>query len=291
MTHHVFDMPVTDEQVRALKVGDTVTLEQTLFGIRDATLIAMFDGGRSTRFNLKGHAVVHTAPNVRKVDPRPGNSSGYEPLCIGTTTSMRMERFTKALMEREGVKLIIGKVGMGQATLDAFRDLGGAYLAVVGGAAALETTWIEAIEEVDMDDLHPESLWKFRIKGFGPLLVTMDSHGASLRAQVNAEAAARRAAVLASIGSARTCKLSPPTFSSSVPVAPACSQPCTPRRPIPSSTSPSRSRGCSANAAAPAWYRAATTSRCHPAIRSSGISWTRSRAAAGSTIRTSPGCW
>ena len=202
MTHHVFDMPVTDEQVRALKVGDTVTLEQTLFGIRDATLIAMFDSGRRTRFNLKGHAVVHTAPNVRKVDPRPGNSSGYEPLCIGTTTSMRMERFTRPLMEREGVKLIIGKGGMGQATLDAFRDLGGAYLAVVGGAAALETTWIEAIEEVDMDDLHPESLWKFRIKGFGPLLVTMDSHGASLHAQVNAEAAARRAAVLASIGSA-----------------------------------------------------------------------------------------
>jgi L(+)-tartrate dehydratase beta subunit len=145
---------------------------------------------------------VHTAPNVRKVDPQPGNSSGYEPLCIGTTTSMRMERFTRPLMERDGIKLIIGKGGMGQATLDAFRDLGGAYLAVVGGAAALETTWIEAIEEVDLDDLHPESLWKFRIKGFGPLLVTMDSHGGSLHAQINAEAASRRAAVLASIGSA-----------------------------------------------------------------------------------------
>jgi L(+)-tartrate dehydratase beta subunit len=200
MTHHVLDMPITDAQARALKVGDTVTLEKTLFGIRDATLIAMFDRGRTTRFDLRGHAVIHTAPNVRKVDPRPANSSGYEPLCIGTTTSMRMERFTRPLMEREGVKLIIGKGGMGQSTLDAFRDLGGAYLAVVGGAAALETTWIEAIEEVDMDDLHPESLWKFRIKGFGPLLVTMDSHGNSLHAQVNAEAAARRAAVLANIG-------------------------------------------------------------------------------------------
>ena len=200
--HHVFDMPITDAQARALKIGDTVTLEKTLFGIRDATLIAMFDGARATRFDLRGHAVIHTAPNVRKVDPRPGNSCGYEPLCIGTTTSMRMERFTKPLMEKNGVKLIIGKGGMGPATLEAFTQFGGAYLAVVGGAAALETTWIEAIEEVDMDDLHPESLWKFRIKGFGPLLVTMDSHGGSLHAQVNAEAEARRAAVLASIGSA-----------------------------------------------------------------------------------------
>ena len=70
MPHHVLDMPVGDAQVRGLKVGDTVTLEKTLFGIRDATLIAMFDRGRTTRFDLRGHAVVHTAPNVRKVDPR-----------------------------------------------------------------------------------------------------------------------------------------------------------------------------------------------------------------------------
>ena len=202
MTHHVLEMPVSEQQVRALRVGDSVTLEKTLFGIRDATLIAMFDRARTTRFDLKGHAVIHTAPNVRKVDPRPDNSSGYEPLCIGTTTSMRMERFTKPLMQREGVRLIIGKGGMGPATLDAFREFGGAYLAVVGGAAALQTTWIEAIEDVDFEELNPECLWKFRIKGFGPLLVTMDSHGSSLHAQVNAEAAARRAAVLAGIGSA-----------------------------------------------------------------------------------------
>lgn len=202
MTHHVLEMPISEEQTRALHAGDTVTLEKTLFGIRDATLIAMFDKGRTTRLDLKGHAVVHTAPNVRKVDPRPGNTSGYEPLCIGTTTSMRMERFTRALMERDGVRLIIGKGGMGEGSRDAFRDLGGAYLAVVGGAAALQTTWIEAIEDVDLDDLNPESLWKFRIKGFGPLLVTMDSHGQSLHAQINTEAAARRAAVLASIESA-----------------------------------------------------------------------------------------
>ena len=82
----------------------------------------------------------------------------------------------------------------------AFRDIGGIYLAVVGGAAALETTWIEQIEEVDLDDLNPESLWKFRIKGFGPLLVAMDSHGGNLYTEVNKVARNNRAEVLAALG-------------------------------------------------------------------------------------------
>ncbi len=111
-----------------------------------------------------------------------------------------MERFTRPLMQREGLRIIVGKGGMGSKTQEAFRDLGGAYLAIVGGAAALETTWIEAIEDVDMDDLHPESLWRFRIRNFGPLLVAMDSHGGSLYSRVQADAAKKRAQVLASMG-------------------------------------------------------------------------------------------
>ena len=136
MTHHILETPVTEAQVRALKIGDTVTLEKTLFGVRDANLIAMFDKGRKTIFDMHGHAVVHTAPNVRKVPITNECPSGYEAMCVGTTTSQRMERFTRPLMEREGVRIIIGKGGMGQGTLDAFRDIGGAYLAVIGGAAA-----------------------------------------------------------------------------------------------------------------------------------------------------------
>src|ERR1700719_4726674 len=200
MAHHVIETPLTEAQARALKVGDTVTLERTLFGIRDGTLIAMFDRGRETRLDLAGHALIHTAPNVRKVPVSNENPTGYAPLCIGTTTSQRLARFTRPLMERYGPRLIIGKGGMGEQTLAAFGDLGGAYLAVVGGAAALQTTWIEAIEDVDLDDLHPESLWRFRIRGFGPLLVTMDSRGNSLHARVQADAAGRRAAILAKLG-------------------------------------------------------------------------------------------
>ena len=199
MTDHILDMPVSEAQVRALHVGDSAVLEGTLYGIRDATLIALFDRGRTTRFDLAGHALLHTAPNVRKVEVSTEHPAGYAPLCIGTTTSQRLERFTRVLMQRYGARVIIGKGGMGPDTLQAFRDLGGAYLAVVGGAAALETTWIDGIEDVDLDDLHPESLWRFRIRNFGPLMVAMDSHGGSLYARVQDGAAARRAAVLASL--------------------------------------------------------------------------------------------
>jgi L(+)-tartrate dehydratase beta subunit len=202
MAHHTLEMPVNEAQVRTLKVGETVTLERTLFGIRDATLIHMFDRERKTKFDLRGHAVVHTAPNVKKVPVTSENPSGYIPLCIGTTTSQRMERFTRPLMEQNGVRIIVGKGGMGAHTSKAFHDIGGAYLAVVGGAAALQTTWITAVEDVDMDDLHPESLWRFAIKGFGPLMVAMDAHGGSLYTDVQDAAAARRAAILASIGAA-----------------------------------------------------------------------------------------
>ena len=200
MAHHDLRMPIDEATARSLRVGDTVTLQNTLYGIRDATQIHMFDRGRTTRFDLAGHAVIHTAPNVRKVAPDAANPTGYAPVCIGTTTSDRMERFTRPLMERYGVRAIVGKGGLREASAAAFRDLGGVYLAIVGGTAALETTWIEAIEDVDLDDLNPESLWKFRIRDFGPLLVGMDSVGGSLYEAVRDAAAARRASVLASLG-------------------------------------------------------------------------------------------
>jgi L(+)-tartrate dehydratase beta subunit len=200
MAHYDLHTPVTEAQVRALRINDTVTLQDRLFGIRDATHIALFDRGRATRLDLRGHAVIHTAPNVKQVPPSPEHPAGYAPVCIGTTTSMRVERFTRPLMERLGVRLIIGKGGLGVESLKAFHDLGGAHLAIIGGTAALETTWIEAVEDVDLDDLNPESLWQFRIRDFGPLRVAMDSHGASLYDAVGAHARERRAAALAALG-------------------------------------------------------------------------------------------
>ena len=200
MAHHELTMPVTEAQVRALVVDDTVTLNGALYGIRDATQIALFDRGRTTRFDLRGHAVIHTAPNVKKVAPSSAHPIGYAPVCVGMTTSIRMERFTRPLMTQSGVRIVIGKGGLGAASMAAFAEVGGVYLAIVGGAAALETTWIEAIEDVDLDDLNPESLWKFRVRGFGPLRVAMDSHGGNLYAAVDTDAKSKRAAVLASLG-------------------------------------------------------------------------------------------
>ena len=200
MAHHELTAPFSEAQTRALRVNDTVTLNGALFGIRDATQIHMFDRGRKTRFDLSGHAVIHTAPNVKKVAKSAAYPAGYEPVCVGTTTSDRMERFTRPLMAQCGVRLVVGKGGLRDGSLQAMKELGGAYLAIIGGAAALETTWVEAIEDVDLDDLHPESLWRFRVRDFGPLVVAMDSHGGSLYAQVKQDAGGRRAAALASLG-------------------------------------------------------------------------------------------
>jgi L(+)-tartrate dehydratase beta subunit len=200
MAHYYLPTPVSESDIRRLKVNDTVTLQNTLFGIRDATQIHMFDHDRKTKFDLTGHAVIHTAPNVRKVSISSEFPAGYEAICIGTTTSDRMERFTRPLMTQNGVRMIVGKGGMREESSKAFAELGGVYLAIIGGTAALETTWIEQIEDVDMDDLNPESLWRFKIRDFGPLLVAMDSHGGSIYQEVKSEVARNKLDVLKSLG-------------------------------------------------------------------------------------------
>jgi L(+)-tartrate dehydratase beta subunit len=199
MAHHVLRPPITEEQIRRLRVNDTVTLEGVLYGIRDANQIALFDQGRKTRFDLHGAATIHTAPNVKKVPKSAEHPTGYAPVCVGTTTSARMERFTRPLLEL-GARIIVGKGGLAKGSLDAFAELGGAYLAIIGGTAALETTWIEGIEDVDLDDLNPESIWKFRVHGFGPLLVAMDAHGGSLYDAVQEASRSRRAQTLSRLG-------------------------------------------------------------------------------------------
>jgi L(+)-tartrate dehydratase beta subunit len=176
--------PITDpEEILALRAGDEVIVQGHILGIRDRTQIRIFDQGVEPPMDLRGAFLLHTAPNVRQV------AGGYEPLCIGTTTSARMVRFTDPLGERYGVRAICGKGGLPDEAIEPMRRHGMVYFAIVGGAAALETTQIEAIEEVAWEDLMPECLWKFRVKDFGPLTVGIDAHGNSLYRDVQAAAA------------------------------------------------------------------------------------------------------
>ena len=186
MAHHEITFPTDEATIRELHAGDAVTIQGHIVGIRDATQIRIFDKGVEPPFSLSGAALLHTAPNVRKRE-----DGGYEPMCIGTTTSARMSRFTEGLIRDHGSRAIIGKGGLLPEALEPLREHGGVYLAIVGGAAALETTQIEEIERVEWEDLMPECLWLFRVRDFGPLIVGMDTHGESLYENVQVEARKR----------------------------------------------------------------------------------------------------
>ena len=173
--HHEITFPTDEATVRRLEAGDTVTIHGHVIGIRDATQIRIFDHGQAPPMDLNGAFLLHTAPNVRKRE-----DGGYDPMCIGTTTSARMVRFTEGLGRDYGVRAICGKGGFPDEAIEPMRRYGMVYFAIVGGAAALETTQIEEIEEVAWEELMPECLWKFRVKDFGPLTVGIDSHGNSL---------------------------------------------------------------------------------------------------------------
>jgi L(+)-tartrate dehydratase beta subunit len=187
---HRLTFPAGEDEIRALRAGDEVIVDGHIIGIRDRTQIRIFDQGQEPPIDLSGAMLLHTAPNVRKLaDGR------YEKICIGTTTSARMVRFTEGLGSSYGVRAICGKGGLPDEAIEPMQRLGMVYLAVVGGAAALETTQIEEIEEVAWEDLMPECLWKFRVKDFGPLTVGIDSHGNSVYHDVQETARKRLEAI------------------------------------------------------------------------------------------------
>jgi L(+)-tartrate dehydratase beta subunit len=176
MGQHEVTFPVADPQeILKLRAGDEVVVQGRIIGIRDRTQIRIFDQGQAPPMDLRGAFLLHTAPNVRRVA-----DGKYEPICIGTTTSARMVRFTEPLGRDYGVRAICGKGGLPDEAIEPMRRYGMVYFAIVGGAAALETTQIEAIEEVAWEELMPECLWRFRVKDFGPLTVGIDAHGNSI---------------------------------------------------------------------------------------------------------------
>src|SRR5581483_6594463 len=147
MATHEVTFPITDErEILKLRAGDEVVVQGHIIRIRDQ--------GVEPPMDLRGAFLLHTAPNVRKLD-----DGRYEKICIGTTTSARMVRFTEPLGAQYGVRAICGKGGFPDEAIEPMQRLGMVYFAIVGGAAALETTQIEEIEEVAWEELMPECLW------------------------------------------------------------------------------------------------------------------------------------
>lgn len=169
-----FTTPLTKNQLADLRVGDEVWLSGTIWGVRDASLIRLFDEKKVPDRDFKGHFFLHTAPSIKTDE-----FGKVIPVSVGTTTSMRMDRFTQGCINQLGGAGIIGKGGLSTDSSAILVKETGVYLSITGGAASLETLQIEEIEEIIWEDLMPECIWKFRVKELGPLFVTMDSHGNS----------------------------------------------------------------------------------------------------------------
>lgn len=178
--------PLSRDETRDLRVGDEVWISGIVWGVRDASLIRMIDDQDIPNCDFNGGFFLHTAPSVRKSE-----SGKLIPVSVGTTTSMRMDRFTFGCIKDLGAAGIIGKGGLSENSSQILMDAGGVYLSITGGAASLETQQVEFIEDIFLKDLMPECVWKFRVKRLGPLIVSMDSHGDSLYRVVKSRSSER----------------------------------------------------------------------------------------------------
>lgn len=195
MAEFRFKTPLTEADVRRLQVGDAVWLDGVVFGVRDGNLIRVFDQKVAPPCDWRGAALLHTAPNVRKIGP-----GKYEPVSVGTTTSMRMDRFTEGLLRDHGVRAILGKGGLSPQSAALMRQYGAVYLSVTGGAAAMETLQIEEIEKVYWEELMPECIWQIRFSGLGPMTVGIDTHGGNLQDEIQQRARGKTAELLRKMG-------------------------------------------------------------------------------------------
>jgi L(+)-tartrate dehydratase beta subunit len=184
----VLKTPIAAADIEGLTAGDIVFLDGILVTCRDVGHRRLIELGRELPVDLQGLAIFHAGPIVA---PSPTARSGWEMISIGPTTSMRMEKFEREFIGRTGVKLVIGKGGMGPETVEGCRRHKALHAVFPGGCAVLAATEVEEIERVEWLDLGmPEALWVSRVKNFGPLIISIDTKGNNLfeanRAQFNA---------------------------------------------------------------------------------------------------------
>ncbi len=173
--------PIKDEDLEGLKVGDIVYLTGRLITCRDVAHRRLIEQKRKLPVDLKGGAIFHAGPIVREKE-----GGGHEMVSIGPTTSMRMEKFEKEFIRETGVKLVIGKGGMGPETTAGCLENKAVHAVFPGGCAVLAATKVEEIEGAEWQDLGmPETLWINKVKDFGPLIISIDTHGNNLFAQNN----------------------------------------------------------------------------------------------------------
>lgn len=170
--------PVSDEDLKGIKIGDVIYLTGHIVTCRDVAHRRLVEYGRELPVDLRGGAIFHAGPIVRKVE---GEEDKYEMVSIGPTTSMRMEKFEKEFIEKTGVKIIVGKGGMGPNTEAGCREYKAVHCVFPAGCAVLAATAVEEIESVYWQELGmPEALWVCRVKEFGPLIVSIDAEGNNL---------------------------------------------------------------------------------------------------------------
>jgi L(+)-tartrate dehydratase beta subunit len=171
----VLTTPIKDEYLEDINVGDIVYLNGTLVTCRDVPHRRLIELGMELPVDLKDLAIFHAGPIIAK------DGEGWKMVSIGPTTSMRMEKFEKQFIEKTGVKLVIGKGGMGPETVEACRDCKALHAVFIGGCAVLAATEVEEIERVEWLELGmPEALWVLRVKNFGPLIISIDTKGNNL---------------------------------------------------------------------------------------------------------------
>ena len=188
----ILTTPIRDEDLENLNVGDVVYLTGRLVTCRDVAHRRLIEQGRELPVNLEGGAIFHAGPIVRKKDD--GN---FEMVSIGPTTSMRMEKFEREFIKQTGVKLIVGKGGMGPLTEAGCKAHKAVHAIFPGGCAVLAATQVEEIENAEWRDLGmPETLWVNRVKELGPLIISIDTQGNNLIERNKAEFNAKKAAIV-----------------------------------------------------------------------------------------------
>lgn len=171
----ILTTPIKDEDIADLHAGDVVYLDGLLVTCRDVGHRRLIELGQELPVDLRGNAIFHAGPIVVK------DGDGWKIISIGPTTSMRMERFERDFIRETGVKLIVGKGGMGPETVEGCRESKALHAVFPGGCAVLAATQVERIERVEWLDLGmPEALWVCRVKEFGPLIISIDTHGNNL---------------------------------------------------------------------------------------------------------------